>query len=221
MKKLVEFVTPLHNRSKRNYVARVTQFDKAETSEVAKKYGYDYWDGERQYGYGGYSYDGRWETVAQNMIDHYQLKNNARILDIGCGKGYLLHEFKKLLPEATVRGIDISEYALKNAKEEIADCLKLSHAKKLDFPDNSFDLVVSNTTLHNLYIYDLFSAIKEIQRVSEKDSWICVESYRNEVEKANLMYWQLTCESFYNPAEWQWIYDFNDYTGDFEFIYFE
>ena len=217
---LREFVTPLHTRSKRNYIERVNSFDKAHCAEVAKKYGYDYWDGERQYGFGGYHYDGRWEIVAQRMIEQYKLTSESSILDIGCGKGFLLYEFKKLLPGCKVVGLDISEYAISNAKEEVRNDMVLGYAKSLPFPDKSFDLIISNTTFHNLKIFDLVDAIKEVARVG-KQSWICVESYRNESEKVNLLYWQLTCESFYSPEEWIWLYETNGLMGDYEFIYFE
>ncbi len=217
---LREFVTPLHTKSKRNYIERVNSFDKAQCATIAKQYGYDYWDGERQYGFGGYRYDGRWEVVARRMIEQYNLTNDSSILDIGCGKGFLLYEFKKILPGCKVVGLDISEYAIQNAKEEIKDHLVVGHAKSLPFADKSFDLIISNTTFHNLKIFDLVSAIKEVARVG-KQSWICVESYRSEAEKVNLLYWQLTCESFYSPEEWVWLYESNGLKGDYEFIYFE
>jgi protein-L-isoaspartate(D-aspartate) O-methyltransferase len=217
----IEFVTPLHSSTKRDYIARVNEFDKSECALVAKKFGKDYWDGPRQYGYGGYSYDGRWKTVAEEMIKTYDLKDDAKILDVGCGKGFLLYEFTQLLPNCTVQGLDISQHAIDDAKPEVKEFIKLGHAKDLPFEDNSFDLIISNTTLHNLKINELYSAVSEITRVTAKDSWICVESYRNESEKVNLMYWQLTCESFYSPEEWLWIYEQNGYKGDYEFIYFE
>ena len=218
-----EFVTQLHTKTKRDYLARVNEFDKAHCAEIAKQFEYDYWDGERQYGYGGYYYDGRWEIVAKQMINHYKLKDNANILDIGCGKGFLLYELKKLLPNSTVKGLDISKHGINKSKEEIKDFIALGHAREIPFEDNCFDLIISNTTFHNLKIMDLMSAIKEVERVKKQDgnSWICVESYRNESEKVNLMYWQLTCESFYSPKEWEWIYKECGYTGDHEFIFFE
>lgn len=217
----INFVTPLHTKTSRDYIARVNEFDKAECAIVAKKFGKDYWDGPRQYGYGGYKYDGRWKAVAQEMIKFYKLNENSRVLDIGCGKGFLLYELKQLLPNCTIQGLDISHYAIEHAKPEVKEFIALGHAKELPFKDNSFDLVISNTTLHNLKINELYCAVREISRVTAKDSWICVESYRNESEKVNLMYWQLTCESFYSPEEWKWIYEQNNYNGDYEFIYFE
>jgi protein-L-isoaspartate(D-aspartate) O-methyltransferase len=218
----IDFIQKLSASTKRDYVARVTSHSKGECATIAKQFGKDYWDGGRQYGYGGYYYDGRWKAIAQDMIEHYGLKDGDSILDVGCGKGYLLHEFKQLLPNSKVAGIDISEYGIENSKEEIKDFVKVGNAKKLDFEDNSFDFVVSLGTLHNLKVNELFDALKEIQRVGKSDKkYIMVESYRNEYEKANLLYWQLTCESFYSPEEWKWVMQANGYEGDYGFIYFE
>ena len=218
---MTDFIQDLHGATKRDYVARVSEFDKAQCAQVAKQYGYDYWDGERQYGYGGYRYDGRWRSVAAKMRQYYQLAENARILDIGCGKGYLLYEFTQLLPQCQITGLDISEYAIENAKPEVKDRLMCGNARELPFDDKSFDLVISNGALHNLKIYELINAIQEVERVRAGKAWICVESYRNERERANLLYWQLTCESFYSVDEWEWLYKKYGYQGDYEFIYFE
>lgn len=217
----VEFVTPLHTRTARDYLGRVNEHDKAESALVAKQWGRDYWDGERRYGYGGYRYDGRWLPVAKAMAEHYGLKPGDRVLDVGCGKGFLLYEFTQAVPGLQVAGLDISSYAIENAKEEIRPMLQHGHARALPFESDSFDLVISLTTLHNLRLPDLDAAVREIQRVGRRDRYIMVESYRNEAEKVNLLYWQLTCESFLAPEEWDWVYDRAGYQGDTEFIYFE
>ncbi len=218
----IDFVSSVHKSTKRDYVARVVENPKAECATVAKKFDYDYWDGERKYGYGGYRYDGRWRSVAEKIAEHYQLKMGQSVLDVGCGKAYLLYELTQVVPGLKVQGIDISNYALAHAKEEIQSFLSQGKAQDLSrFTDGSFDLVISLTTLHNLYIFDLFKAVKEIQRVSKGNSYIMVESYRNEEEKANLLYWQLTCECFFTVEEWEWIYKQCGYTGDYSFIYFE
>lgn len=219
--KEMNFVTPLHTRTKRDYVARVVEADKAECATVARQWGRDYWDGDRKYGYGGYRYDGRWSVVAQAMIDHYKLGPKSRILDVGCGKAFLLYEFKKLLPDATVVGVDISQYGLDNAKEEVRPFLQLADAAELPFDNQSFDLVISLGALHNLPINRLVMALREMERVKSGNAYLMVESYRNEREKANLLYWQLTCLSFYSYDEWVWLFEEYGYNGDFEFIYFE
>lgn len=217
----VDFISSVHKSTKRDYVARVNEYPKAEAAEKARKWGYDYWDGDRKICYGGYKYDGRWKKVAKAMVDHYGLKPGDKVLDVGCGKGFLLYDFTQVLPGIEIVGIDISEYAIENAKEEAKPFLQVCDAKKLDFDDNSFDLVVSITTLHNLYCHDFFNALKEVERVGKKNKYICVESYRSEVEKVNLLYWQVTCEMFCTPDEWQWWFDTAGYTGDHSFIYFE
>jgi ubiquinone/menaquinone biosynthesis C-methylase UbiE len=142
-------------------------------------------------------------------------------LDIGCGKAFLLYEFTQVVPRIEVAGLDISEYAIVNAKEEIRPFLKVGKCTDLSWPDQHFDFVYSINTFHNLYNYDLFEALKEMQRVRRGPAWLCVESYRTEREKTNLLYWQLTCESFYTPAEWRWFFDIAGYTGDYGFVFFE
>jgi SAM-dependent methyltransferase len=217
----VDFITRLHTATKRNYVQRVFEHDKAECAEIAGKFGYDYWDGDRRYGFGGYRYDGRWRPIAEEMIRHYGLRPGARILDVGCGKGFLLYEFSKLLPGAEVVGIDISAYAVEHAKEEVKSRLEVGNANRLRFADKSFDFVVSINTFHNLYAYDLHAALKEMQRVAKGSKYLTVEAYRDEHEKANLMYWQLTCRAFMTPEEWAWSFAQAGYDGDFGFIFLE
>lgn len=219
----IDFVSALHKSTKRDYLARVNDPDypKAKAAELAKKWGYDYWDGDRRINYGGYRYiEGRWEKVVRPMIEHYGLKPGDRILDIGCGKGFLLYDFTKLLPGLEVHGIDISEYAIANSKEEIRNRLCVGNATRLPWSDKYFDLAISLNTFHNLYCFDLDKALREMERVA-RYKYLCVESYRNEVEKANLLYWQVTCEAFNTPREWEWWFRQAGYTGDYSFIYFE
>ncbi|QCI63186.1 class I SAM-dependent methyltransferase [Phreatobacter stygius] len=216
-----EFVSLVHKSTKRDYLARVTERDKAEVSELALEWGHDYWDGSRQTGYGGYRYDGRWRKVADAMVAAYGIKPGMRILDVGAGKGFLLHDFTESVPGVEVHGIDVSGYAIEHAMESVKDKIVEGTAAKLPFPDGHFDLVISINTLHNLYVYDLFSALGEMERVSRGAKYLCVEAYRNEREKMNLMYWQLTCRAFHTPQEWEWIFGKTGYTGDHEFITFE
>ncbi len=217
----IDFVSELHKSTPRDYIGRVITDDKAECAKIAKQYSFDYWDGDRKYGYGGYRYDGRWCGVAQKMAEYYQLKSGQKVLDVGCGKAFLLYELTQIVPGLQVFGIDISQYALEQAKEEIRDRLQYGQAQDIPFEDNEFDLVISLTTLHNLRIYDLKKAVQEIERVSKGNSYIMVESYRDDREEVNLLYWQLTCASYYSVDEWEWLYKEWGYTGDYEFIFFE
>ena len=220
----VDFMSVLHKSTKRDYLARVNdcEYPKAKAAKLAKKFDYDYWDGDRRICYGGYSYmEGRWEKVARAILEYYKLPENPKILDVGCGKGYLLFDILKVMPNAEIYGIDISEYAIKNSKEEISDRLTVGNATDLPWPNNTFDLVISINTLHCLHAYDLEQGLREMERVGKKHKYLCVESYRNEEEKANLLYWQVSCEAFNTPKEWCWWFKQTGYTGDHSFIYFE
>ena len=135
----IDFVSELHKSTKRDYIGRVTSDDKAECAKVAKEYGYDYWDGDRKYGYGGYRYDGRWRSVAQKLADHYNLKAGQKVLDVGCGMAHLLYELTQVVPGLDIYGIDISQYALEHAKEEIRDRLQYGQAQDIPFGNKEFD----------------------------------------------------------------------------------
>lgn len=217
----VDFLSTIHRSTKRDYLARVTEYDKAAAAEIAIQFGEEYWDGDRRTGYGGYRYDGRWRPVAEQMVAHYGLQPGASILDVGCGKAFLLYEFTQVLPGCTVAGIDISPYAVEHAKEEVRPCLRVGTAADLPYADHSYDFVYSINTLHNLYIYDLWKSLQELERVGREHEYLCVETYRNEREKVNLMYWQLTCRAFHTPAEWEWLFAQTGYTGDYSYIAFE
>ncbi len=222
--KYIDFMSPLHKSTARDYLARVNdvEFPKAKAATLAKKFDHDYWDGDRRICYGGYRYiEGRWTPVAEAMIQHYDLKAGDKILDIGCGKGFQLVEFQKSLAGVELYGLDISKYAIEHSHEDVKPFLQVGNATHLPFEDNFFDFVFSINTLHCLHAYDLHVALKEMERVSKGKSYICVESYRSEEEKANLLYWQVSCEAFNTPKEWEWWFDLAGYTGDYSFIYFD
>jgi len=220
MGRCMNIVTPIHTKTARDYLSRM-QDSKVDCMQVARRYGSDYWDGERRYGYGGFRYDGRWKSVAEKLIETYALPRDAAILDIGCGKGFLLYELKQLLPAARICGFDISTYALDNAKEEIRADLFMHRAEDpYPYADKQFDLVISLTTLHNLHLPELKSALTEMERVG-KNGYLVVEAYRTEEELFNLQCWALTCAAFFTPDEWAWLFSEFGYSGDYEFIYFE
>ena len=221
MGKLVHYVTPLHQATRRTYIDRMMD-EKVHCMIKAKQYEYDYWDGDRRYGYGGYKYmPGHWKPVAEALIENYKLDNDASVLDVGCGKAYLLHEMKLILPGLRVVGFDISNHGLSDSRPEIRDNLFIARAQDAyKFNDDEFDLVISLGCLHNLRIFELQIALSEMERVG-KQGYIMLESYRNEQEQFNLQCWALTCESFLDHEEWPWIYNHFGFTGDYEFIYFE
>ena len=221
MGKFVNYVTPLHKATSRAYIDRMVD-DKVHCMLKAKEYEADYWDGDRRFGYGGYKFmPGRWKPVAEALIKNYDLTNDSSVLDVGCGKGFLLYEMKLLLPWLKVAGFDISNHGLENAKEEIKNELFIHRAQDLyPYQDNEFDLVISLGCIHNLRVFELETALKEIERVG-RQGYIMMESYRNEQELFNVQCWALTCESFFDHEEWPWIYEHFGYTGDYEFIYFE
>ena len=221
MGKKLNIVTPLHQATKRDYLARMVD-NKVEAMLVAKEYEERYWDGDRRYGYGGYKYiPGRWKPVAEELIKEYKLTNQSSILDVGCGKAFLLYEIQLLLPEIKITGFDISKHGLASKHPDFNGNLFIHRAQDLyPFTDKEFDLVISITTLHNLRLPELEIALKEIERVG-KNAYVMLESYRNELEMFNLECWALTAESLLDEQEWVWLYRHFGYTGDYEFIYFE
>ena len=220
MGKLKKIITSLHTSTKRNYLSRMND-NKVKCMKKTNKFDYNYWDGSRKYGYGGYKYiPGRWSKVAKKIIRNYKLNSKSKILDVGCGKGFLLKEIKNILPGIKIVGFDISKYAIKNSHPDIKKFLfKHDVRKRFPFKKKYYDLVISINTLHNLSLYDLSFALMECQRVA-KNKYVVVESFRNEEELFNLQCWALTCKSFFSPEEWKWIFKKNSFNGDFEFIYF-
>jgi sporadic carbohydrate cluster protein (TIGR04323 family) len=217
---LKNYISFNHKKTARNYLERMNN-NKIQAMIVAKKYGYDYWDGDRKYGYGGYKYIKNYNlTLAKRLIKDYSLNEESKILDIGCGKGFLLYEIKRILKYSKVYGLDISRYAKINAKVEIKNSVKIWDANtNLNFKDKYFDLVISINTLHNLKLKNLYNCLQHIERVG-KSKFICVESYRNEKEQFNLQCWALTAETLIDVNSWKWLFKNSGYSGDYEFIYF-
>ena len=221
MAKLKNYVSRKHNLVIRNYIKRMIN-EKVNCMKISKKFSYDYWDGDRKYGYGGYKFiDGYWRPLAKKLIKNYKLSNSSSLIDIGCGKAYLLYEIKKILPKIRLIGLDISRYAIKNSHKNIKkDLINFDARKKLPFKNKEFDLAISLGTYHNFELDELKISLSEIRRVSKK-SYVMVESYRNNQELFNLQCWALTANSFFSKKEWVWLYKEFKYDGDYEFIYFK
>ncbi|MFT4579197.1 MAG: ubiquinone/menaquinone biosynthesis C-methylase UbiE [Nitrospinales bacterium] len=203
-----------HPAAKRNYDNRAAE-KTPEIIHLAKQFGKDFFDGDRKCGYGGYNYDGRWTAVIERMLLHYNLPDTAAVLDIGCGKGFMLHDFKEIMPNCSVAGIDVSEYAIENAMPTVKPFLKVASAEKLPFPDNSFDLVIAVNSIHNLPLEACKTALKEIERVSKANSFITVDAWRNEEERLNLMKWVLTAETYMYVDDWKKLFSEIGFTGDY------
>ncbi len=187
-----------------------------EERRIARRFDYNYFDGPRRLGLGGYYYNPKFfKPVVDRMIEYYDLTNESSLLDVGCGKGFMLHDFKEALPGITVAGIDISDYCLKNSMESVNDCLQKASCDELPFPDNSFDLVVSIATIHNLELEGVKRSLKEIMRVTKKFAFIKNNGYHTEEEKRDLEQWNLVAKTILHIDEWKNIFKEVGYTGDY------
>jgi len=181
---------------------------------IAKRFDKDFFDGERRHGYGGYRYDGRWLPVARRFVEHYGLKSDARILDVGAAKGFLMFDFLQVLPGATVRGLDVSVYAKQNAHGGMGPLIDIGSADKLPYPDKSFDLVVSINSIHNLELAKCKTALQEMERVSGANEFVTVDAWRTDEEHQRLLDWILTAETYLSVDDWHRLFAEVGYTGD-------
>ncbi len=201
-------------RTKRNIQRRVE--DKSpDVIAISKKFDEDYWDGDRKYGYGGYRYDGRWRSVARDFIAHFNLRAGMRVLDVGCGKGFLVKDLMLECPGLEAFGLDISRYALMHCEREVIGRLHLGSAESLPFPDHSFDCVLSINTIHNLHRSRAVMAMREIQRLSGGRAFVQVDSYRTPEQREIAVGWILTAEFHDYPEGWLKLYAEAGYTGDY------
>ena len=205
----------LYPRSKRPIEERgklVTEEHRA----IARQFGKEYFDGDRLYGYGDYYYHPRfWKATVKRFRDYYQLTEGASVLDVGCAKGFMLHDLKELMPNLTIAGIDVSEYAVEHAIETVKPFLRLGNAKELPYEDNSFDLVISINTIHNLPPEECKQALCEIQRVIRKHAFITVDAWRTGEEKERLLKWNLTALTYMHVDEWKRLFEEVGYQGDY------
>lgn len=187
-----------------------------EHRKIARRFDKNFFDGDRLYGYGGYNYHPRfWQETVKRFAEHYQLSPSASILDVGCGKGFMLHDFMELLPHANLAGIDISEYAIEQAMENVKPCLQIGDAQSLPYADNSFDLVISINSIHNLDRASCIKSLQEIQRVARDHAFITVDAWRNDQEKESLMKWILTAQTFMHVDDWVKLFAEAGYTSDY------
>ncbi|MAO55525.1 MAG: methyltransferase type 11 [Rhodospirillaceae bacterium] len=183
---------------------------------VARRFDRHFFDGDRLTGYGGFNYHPRfWTDTVAFIRDHYQLAADAEILDIGCAKGFMLHDFKQLMPDSSVRGIDVSAYAIENAKPEVKEFLQVADAKDLPFEDDSFDLVLAINTLHNLPLEECKQALREVMRVTRKHAFVMNDAWRNDDEKQAMLNWNLTALTYMHVDDWRALFDEVGYTGDY------
>ncbi len=199
-------------RYKRNIVSRKKNKN-YKVIQIAQKFGKEYFDGDRKYGYGGYFYDGRWKRVVSNFIKYYNLKSGDRVLDVGCAKGFLVKDF--LDRGIDVYGIDISNYAIDNCHKDVVSRVKVASAKSLPFPDKSFKLVISINTLHNLNKSECTIAMKEIMRVSKYYTYIQVDAYKNKEEKKIFQDWVLTAKFHTYCKNWEKYFKKINYKGEY------
>jgi SAM-dependent methyltransferase len=186
-----------------------------EQREIAKRFGREYFDGERGQGYGGYRYDGRWVAIAQRLRDHYRLAGGQRVLDVGCAKGFLLHDLRQVVPGLRVAGLDVSAYALGQAMDDVRPWLVRGSAERLPFAKGAFDLVVSINTIHNLGRGACIEALREIERVSAGHRYVQVDSWLTDEQRDKFERWQLTAQTYSDPEGWRGLFREAGYGGDY------
>lgn len=187
-----------------------------EHRKIARRFGKEFFDGNRLFGYGGYYYHPRfWEGTIRRFRDYYHLAEDASVLDVGCAKGFMLHDFKQLMPRLTIAGIDISGYAIANAMETVKPFLQVGNAKELPYREDSFDLVVSINTIHNLPLEECKQALREIQRVARQHAFITVDAWRTEEERERLLKWNITGLTYMHVDEWKRLFREVGYRGDY------
>jgi len=183
---------------------------------IARQFGKEFFDGDRRYGYGGFSYHSKfWSGVVRDVAEYWNIKSGESILDVGCAKGFMLFDFLEMNPKLKVSGLDISEYAISNSKDEVKNSLILGNAVRLPFAEKSFDYVISINTVHNLPIEQCILAIKEIQRVSKSRSFIVVDAYESEIERERMFAWNLTAQTILSKSDWKSVFEYAGYTGDY------
>ena len=177
--------------------------------------GKEYYDGDRNDGYGGFEYDGRWKAVAQLMEKEYKLGNNSAVLQVGCEKGFLLHDFHELFPKMKIMGTDISDYAIENSMPSTKPYIVKAPFTKLPFNDHEFDFVIAIGVVYTLTLADAIICLKEIQRIGKGRSFITIASYETEEDFRLFRYWTLLGSTVLRPDECRDVMKHAGYTGDY------
>lgn len=202
-------------KSKRNVDDR-GQNKTEEDRAVARRFGVEFFDGDRRHGYGGFNYMPRfWQPVIPTLRQHFGLSASSSVLDVGCAKGFMMHDLAELIPGITVKGVDVSDYAIANTIEDMRAHVQVADARSLPFADKSFDVVISINTIHNLPRDECAQALREIERVSRVGSYITVDAYRTEEEKDRMYAWNLTAQTIMHVDEWKAFFVEVGYTGDY------
>ncbi|MBI5129135.1 MAG: class I SAM-dependent methyltransferase [Rhodopseudomonas palustris] len=202
-------------RTKRNVDER-GQTKSEEDRAIARKFGQEFFDGDRRHGYGGFNYMPRfWQPVIPTFQSHFGLDASSSVLDVGCAKGFMLHDMAELIPGITVKGVDVSSYAIEHAIDDMKPHVSVASATKLPFADKSFDVVISINTVHNLVRDDCAIALREIERVARRGAFITVDAYRDDEEKRRMMAWNLTAQTIMHVDEWKAFFAEIGYTGDY------
>jgi SAM-dependent methyltransferase len=202
-------------KTKRNLDERLAAKNEVDRA-IARQFGHEFFDGDRNQGYGGFKYMSRfWQPVVPTFKDYWQLTGGSSLLDVGCAKGFMLHDLKELIPGITVKGIDISQYAIDQAMDDIKSHVQVANATHLPFADKSFDVVISINTVHNLERVECGLALQEIERVSRGKSFITVDAYRTDEEKERMYAWNLTAKTIMSVDEWIAFFKEVGYTGDY------
>ncbi|MCD0421309.1 class I SAM-dependent methyltransferase [Rhodopseudomonas palustris] len=202
-------------RTKRNVDER-GQTKSEEDRAIARRFGKEFFDGDRRHGYGGFNYMPRfWQPVIPTFQQHFGLSASSSVLDVGCAKGFMLHDMAELIPGITVKGVDVSDYAIEHAIDDMKPHVSVASATKLPFADKSFDVVISINTVHNLVRDDCATALREIERVARKGAFITVDAYRDDEEKRRMMAWNLTAQTIMHVDEWKAFFAEIGYTGDY------
>lgn len=209
---------PRSNRPIDQRGRQITEQDRV----VARRFDESFFDGDRVHGYGGYNYHPRfWQGTVKRLRDYYCLPEDASILDVGCAKGFMLHDFKELMPESNLRGIDISEYAISNAMDVVTNGIGVGDARELQFPDNCFDLVVSINTIHNLNLEDCKKSLREIQRVTKRNAFITVDAWYTDEGRQSFLDWNLTALTYMHADDWKVLFNEVAYGGDYYWFFAE